>query len=102
VSDDEMIHGLIPREELLIFDKDPEGAPRLLEYIDKLLDNLHLFSSELYDKRIKLKVVSKIRQRKNLQAKIRSTMPQYCEKLKNWEAEEMNKRNIGQEFLRGY
>lgn len=93
---------MVPKEELLLFDKDPEGAPRLGEYIDKLMDNLYLFSKELYDKRTMLKLVSKIRQRKALQGKIRATMPQYCEILQNWETEEMKKRNIGNEFIRGY
>ena len=61
-----MIHGLVPKEELILFEKDPEGAPRLREYVDKLIDNLHVFSLDLYEKRTMLKVVSKIRQRKLL------------------------------------
>lgn len=101
-QDEEMVHGLIPMEAMQLFSKDPEGSPRLLEFVDKLIDNLYLFSKDEYDKRIFLKAVSKIRKRKLLQSKIRKTMPQYCDILKNWEIEEINKYNIGSEFLRGH
>ncbi len=97
---EEMIYNLVPREQLKMMNDDPEGAPRLLEYIDKLVDNLYTFSQELYNKRTTLKIVSKLRERKLLQNKIRASMPQYCEVLKKQEMQEINKRNIDLELLK--
>ena len=93
-DNEEMIYGLVPLEELEIFNSDPEGAPRVKEYVEKLLENIHLFAKDLSDKRTMWKVINKIKSREVLISKIKTTMPAYCDVLKKWEKDEMAKRNI--------
>ena len=97
---DQPIYGLIPFEQLTIFKDDPDGLPRLDQYIDKLLQNLFTFSSELNRRKRQAEVIKKITQRRKLQERIRKHMPQYSEVLKQWEVKTMTEKNITQEQIK--
>jgi hypothetical protein len=79
---------------LSIFKEDPDGHPRLEQYILKLLQNLYTYSSELFRRRRTNDIIKKITARRQLQERIRKHMPQYSEVLKKWEIKTMAEKNI--------
>ena len=95
----EMVHGMITKSELNMFFDDPNGYGKFTAYIDKLIDNFYQFSKSQYKKRKSYPVVSKVITRRRLEKKLRFQMPGYCERLRRWEAEILESKNISLQDL---
>lgn len=82
-----------------MFFDDPEGYSRLADYIEKLIDNLYQFSKKEYYQRTLYKVISKVIMRRKLQQKVKFLMPEYTQKLKDWEHNTLERHNIDKDQL---
>lgn len=96
---EEMIEGMIFKEELRLFFDDPEGYSECNDYIEKIIDNYYQFAKDQSNRRMKLKLVSKILERRKLQKKVKFTMPLYTDTLKQWEGEVVKKHNLDSELF---
>lgn len=101
LDDKEMILGMVQRGEMNIFFDDPEGFPRLSDYAEKLIDNLYQFAKGEFIKRKMYKVISKLIMRRKLQQRLKFLMPEYSERLKDWEFNTLERHNIDKEQIDG-
>ena len=99
IRNQEMVEGMTPKDDLKIYYEDPEGVETIIEYVDKLVDNVYQFGLNQHQKRQNYKIIRRVLFRRKVQQRIKFLYPVYFERMRRWEEEILEKFNIEKDSL---